>query len=126
MYPANSDELPARETLPTITEAADMLALLEASPRRRAVAYGHFADRPAMPCVCEYPSELSEGLGRILAVIEAGSADEMLQAAIDATERRDGEAWPACPIRYRPSRTATQWVHPGHEEAPAGLDGPDR
>lgn len=119
MTRTDPDELPARATVPTIIEAADLLALLHEAPHRRAVAYQHFADHPAMPGVCEYDGERIEGSGRILAVIEAGSADDLLQYAIDVDVRRDLEAWAACPIRHRSTRSATIWVSPNHPDAPS-------
>ena len=103
--------------LPIITEADDLLLMLRDDPRRRAVAYGIIADAPRRPCVCEYPGEHVEGVGRILAVIESGSADDLLHAATKADVERDHAAWAACPIRCHPCTWSTFWVLPEHPEA---------
>ena len=103
--------------LPVITEAADLLLMLRDDPRRRAVAYGSTGDVSRQPCVCEYPGERVEGVGRILAVIEMGSADDLLHAAIEADVQRDLAAWAACPIRCHPCTWSTYWVLPEHPEA---------
>ncbi|MBE7200107.1 MAG: hypothetical protein INR70_20195 [Parafilimonas terrae] len=107
-------------TLPTITAAADLLAILEEAPRRRAVTYEALAEATERPRVYEYPGERMEGSGRALAVIEeAGSADALLNAAIEADVRYDLEAYAASPIRFLPGKADAAWVHPRHGEAPA-------
>ena len=118
MTQTDPDEFPKRATVPTITEAADLLALLNEAPRRRAVTYRHFVDHAPRPGVSEYPDERIEGLGRTLAVIEAGSADDLLHYAVDVDVRRDLEAWAACPIRYRSTKSTTALVSPDHPAAP--------
>jgi hypothetical protein len=115
---SNSDNRPERASLPTITEADDLMLMLRDDPRRRVVTYGWYRDHvPTRPCVCEYPDARIEGIGRILAVIERGSADDLLHAAIDADVREDLEAWAACPIRCHPRTWETIWIHPDHPEA---------
>lgn len=102
MYPASSDDPPERASLPTITDADDRVAMLCDDLRRRAVTYEYMADAPTRPCVCEYPGGRVEGIGRILAVIEHGSADDLPHVAPHADVRGDVEAWAACPIRCHP------------------------
>lgn len=114
----SADEPPKRADCPTITEAADLVALLHEAPRRRAVVTQYFSDHRPQYGVSEYPGDRIEHDGRIIAVIEAGSAADLLNAAIDADVRRDLAAWSACPIRHCHSRHATRWVHPDHPDAP--------
>lgn len=106
--------------LPIIAEAADLLALLDEAPRHRAVTYEPMAEAADRPRVYEYPGDRIEGPGRALAVIaEAGSANALLNAAIEVDVLHDLEAYAASPIRFRSGKDDAAWVHPDHGEAPA-------
>lgn len=89
MTSSDANDLPTQASFPTITEAADLLAMLAEAPRRRAIIFEPEADAAARPLVYEYPGELIEGPGWALAVIGAGSADELLHTAIEVDVRYD-------------------------------------
>lgn len=103
----------------TVTETAEMLALLREAPRRRVVSYLVLPDGFEGPCVCEFPGETLQGNARVVAVIkEGGTACPILDQAYEADLAKNRLAWDALPVRYGPH--CSMWVLPDHAEAPAG------
>jgi len=101
----------------TITDAEALLAMLRENPARRAV---EMRDDEEAPAVREYKAEDFKR-GRFLAMIECGTANELLERAYNASFNKDAAAWASLPLRYGPF--CSIWVLPEHPEAPqAPLD----
>jgi len=101
----------------SVTETADMLALLREAPRRRVVSYLVLPDGFEGPCVCEFPGDALQGNARVVAIIgEGGTARPVLDQAYEADLAKDGPAWEALPLRYGPH--CSMWVLPDHPETP--------
>jgi hypothetical protein len=90
-----------------ITDAEDMLALLQADPSNRAIAYVTHSEGDEYRALVEV-NESCFVKRRVAWLADEGTAHDLLEAACNADCDGDAVAWASLPVRYGPH--CSTWV----------------